>query len=124
MDADVARGLSLEHVGRQNIHGAAGSSSHDMFKALLLLYVGTVQGARMAIGMPREFVSFPELRKNHDALGLKTPEGAPLRITGILGRNFMQFTTFSYNGLEGSWDMHIDESVMRPNTPPAPSGKI
>lgn len=118
IDGDVAKELGLSPAGEQKVHGIGGESSHEVFSALLLLYVGNVHGANVAIGMPRDFVCFPKLRENHDAYNLKTPEGEPLRIIGVLGRTFLQFTSLTYNGLQGSWDMQIDESVTRPYTPP------
>ena len=119
IDGDVAKELNLTPIGKQDVHGVGGASSHDIYKALLLLYVGDVHGENVAIGVPRDFISFPKLREHHDAYGLKTPQGAPLRIIGILGRDFLQFTTLAYNGYEGSWDMQIDESVLRPYNPSA-----
>lgn len=121
IDGDGARELGLRPVGHQNVHGIGGQSAHQVFKALLLLYVGDVRGRNVAIGIAREFIGFPDVRRTHDAYGLKTPDGTSLRIIGVLGRNFLQFTKLSYDGLHGNWRMEIDESVMRPYDPNAPT---
>jgi hypothetical protein len=121
IDGDVARELGLKPIRSQNVHGIGGQSAHEVFKALLLLYVGDVRGTNVAIGIARDFICFPDVRKAHDAYGLKTPEGAALRIIGVLGRNFLQFTKLTYNGPQGSWRMEIDESVMRPYDPNLPT---
>jgi SEC-C motif/Aspartyl protease len=119
IDGDVARELGLTPLRRQDVFGSAGQSAHEVFRTLLVLYVGDVRGTNVAIGIARDVIAFHNIRQTHDAYGLKTPEGAPLRITGVLGRNFLQFTKLTYNGLEGNWRMQIDESVMRPYDPEA-----
>ncbi len=77
IDGDVARELRLKPTRRQNVHGVGGQSAHDVFSALLLLYVGDIRGTNGAIAIAREFLSFPDVRRAHDAYGLKTPEGNP-----------------------------------------------
>jgi len=121
IDGGVAKELGLARVGEMEVHGIGGEAFHATYKALLLLYLGDVHGTNVAIGMERDFVAFLNLRENHDAYGLKTPEGSPLRIIGIVGRTFLQFTKLTYNGLDGSWSMRVDESVTRPYNPNAPT---
>jgi len=61
----------------------------------------------------KEFVAIPKLRERH--AGLRRPEGtAEISVIGLLGRDFLQFTRLTYDGLKGSWDMQVDPKVMRP----------
>lgn len=114
IDAGVARELNLRPVRRTEAFGIGGSGVFEMVSANMLLYVGDVRGDRVAIGLFKDFVCAPDLRETHDAYNLTTPDGSPLRIIGLLGRDFLQFATLTYNGLSGHWDMKIDPSVMRP----------
>jgi hypothetical protein len=91
-----------------------GSDSFVKVNAQIILHVGDVNGVRLKLGLYRDVLCAPKLRQNHDAFGLIAPDGSPMRIIGLLGRDFLQFAMLTYNGLQGSWDTEIDESVMRP----------
>lgn len=114
IDAGVARELSLQPVRRTEAFGIGGSGMFEVVSANMVLYVGDVHGDRVAIGLFKDFICAPSLREAHDSYNLMAPDGSPLRIIGLLGRDFLRFTTLTYNGLSGHWDMKIDPSVMRP----------
>jgi hypothetical protein len=114
IDAEVARELNLMPVSRTEAFGIGGSGMFEMVSANMLLYVGDVRGDRAAIGLFKDFICAPRLREKHDSYNLTAPDGSPLRIIGMLGRDFLQFATLTYNGLSGHWEMKIDPSVMRP----------
>lgn len=114
IDAGVARELNLRPVGRTEAFGIGGAGMFEMVGANMLLYVGDAVGSRVAIGLFKDFVCAPGLRESHDAYNLTAPDGSPLRIIGLLGRDFLRFATLTYDGLSGHWDMKIDPSVMRP----------
>jgi hypothetical protein len=52
------------------------------------------------------------LQANHEAHNLKAANGLP--VIGILGRLFLQFTKFTYDGLSGNLVIEIDEGVQYP----------
>jgi hypothetical protein len=114
IDAGVARELHLRPVRRTEAFGIGGAGMFEMVSANMLLYVGDASGSRVAIGLFKDFVCAPGLREAHDAYNLTAPDGSPIRIIGLLGRDFLRFTTLTYNGLSGHWDMKIDPGVMRP----------
>jgi SEC-C motif len=114
IDAGVARELNLRPVRRTEAFGIGGSGMFEMVSANMLLYVGDVRGDRVAIGLFKDFVCAPGLRETHDAYNLTAADGSPLRIIGLLGRDFLRFATLTYNGLSGHWDMKINPSVMQP----------
>lgn len=120
IDGEVARELGLTAASKAKVHGVDGESSQDTCMALLLVPVDNINGDNIAIGTNIEAVTLPKLRASYDSYGLSSPEGEPVRIIGMLGRQFLQFTTFTYNGLDGSWEMQIDESIMRAYDPNAP----
>ena len=76
------------------------------------MMLGNVDGEDLAIGGTIEAVCIPKFRSAYDSYGLTTPEGAPLSVIGVLGRTFLQFTKFGYDGLNGCWDMEIDVNAM------------
>ena len=70
--------------------------------------LGNVDEENLAIGGKTEAISLPGLRVGYDTYGLTSPEGHQVRIIGVLGRDFLQFTRFTYDGLNGNWEMDID----------------
>lgn len=114
IDGGVVKELNLTLVARTRAAGLGGVGIFDKYCAQMLLYVGDIHGNNVAIGLWKDLICAPRLRELHDAYGLKASDGSPLRIIGLLGRDFLQFTTLTYRGLVGSWDMEIDPGVMRP----------
>jgi hypothetical protein len=43
-----------------------------------------------------------------------TSRRTPLRVIGLLGRDFLQFTQLHYDGLKGNWRMEVDPRVLKP----------
>jgi SEC-C motif len=114
IDGDVARELNLPSLGLKEAYGVGGTGMFETYRASIVLYVASMSGERLAIGLFKDFLSAPVLRETHDAFNLTAPDGSPLRVIGLLGRDFLQFATLNYNGLAGSWDMTIDPAVMQP----------
>jgi predicted aspartyl protease len=114
IDGSVARELNLPSVGLKEASGIEGAGMFETYRASILLYVESMNGERLAIGLHKDFLSAPVLRQVHDSFNLTAPDGSPLRVIGLLGRDFLQFATLNYDGLAGSWDMTIDPAVMQP----------
>lgn len=114
IDGSVARELNLPSLGLKEAYGVEGAGMFETYRASILLYVESMGGERLAIGLHKDFLSAPVLRDVHDAFNLTAPDGSPLRVIGLLGRDFLQFATLNYDGLAGSWDMRIDPAVMQP----------
>jgi hypothetical protein len=123
IDDGIAKVLGLGVVSKADVHGVEGVSPQDTCMALLLVPVVSSGDEKIAIGINIEAVAIPNLTASYATYGLLSPEGEPVRIIGVLGRQFLQFTTFTYKGLDGSWEMLIDESIMRPHDPNAPETK-
>jgi hypothetical protein len=112
IDSDVAQELDLQPFGMTKIKGFDGELSQTTYNAMLLMMLGKVDDEDLAIGGTIEAVCIPNFRSAYDSYGLKTLEGTPLSVIGVLGRTFLQFTRFAYDGLNGSWDMEIDVNAM------------
>lgn len=118
IDDAVARELKLKPMGKMTeVHGIGGKGSLDHYEARLLLPVvplvaGTPASVPVKIGVPTEAWESVDIQKNHSMLGHATPDGKPIKVIGVLGRIFLQFTRFTYNGLTGSVEIYIDKSAM------------
>jgi hypothetical protein len=66
------------------------------------------------IGIPVPVHGFVGLQESFESQGVKPSNGLP--VIGILGRTFLQFTKFTYDGLLGNLVIEIDESVQYPKT--------
>src|SRR6266702_4101399 len=119
IDIDVAKELGLEVMGQtKEVHGIKGYESVDHYLARLLLPIIPIQNGRgltpnpVQIGVPVEAWGLDGIMNKYLSWGYKTQSGAPLKVIGILGRIFLQFTTVTYKGLTGEMAITIDKSVM------------
>jgi Aspartyl protease len=120
IDDSVAQQLGLQaHPDKVDAHGLGGRVRLANYDAVLALPVEPVRpdpaappGAVYMIRIPLEVHGIAGMRENYDSQGIKPKNGLP--IIGILGRTFLQFTKFTYDGLSGNLDIEIDESVRRP----------
>jgi hypothetical protein len=90
-----------------------------MYSATLFIPVETVRqigvapaGSTIMIGIPLTAHGVAGIQANHEAHNLKAANGLP--VISILGRSFLQFTKFVYDGLAGNLVIEIDESVQYP----------
>jgi hypothetical protein len=112
IDADVAREMNLSPVGETTLRGFEKAVSQPTHRAVLLMMPHNVDSESLAIGGPIEAVCLPGIRSGYDACELRTEKGTHLRVIGVLGRRFLRFTRFTYDGLNGNWDMEIDLDAM------------
>lgn len=64
------------------------------------------------ISIPIDVYGFVGLQESFESQGIRTTNGLP--VIRILGRTFLQFTKFTYDGLSGNVVIEIDESVLHP----------
>jgi len=114
IDEAVAGELNLKRAGETIVHGIGGDGSLNRYEARLILPVLTVLGEKMHLAIPMKAWGSPKIRENHDKYDLKAPDGASLRVIGVIGRQFLQFVSLSYDGLNGKFDIFIDQSIQYP----------
>jgi hypothetical protein len=118
IDESVAHELGLQaHPEKDDVHGLGGKQSLVKYNATLFLPVEPVQPAAPAassvmIGIPTDAHGFVGLQKTYDTQRIKPANGLP--VIGILGRTFLQFVTFTYDGVSGNLVIDIDDSVRHP----------
>jgi predicted aspartyl protease len=120
IDESVADRLGLQPLSqREAVHGLGGKHSLNVYNATLFLPVEPVRaignlqlGAHALIGFPLPVHGIVGLQTNHEAHNLRAPNGWP--VIGILGRVFLQFTRFTYDGLSGNLVIEVDESIRYP----------
>lgn len=115
IDEDVARELNLNPVAQDYVTGVSGAGLHNFYKAAVFLELGDVHGDKVAMSLFKDqFAAVRQLRANYDRAKLVAPNGTPLRVIGLLGRDFLQFTQLHYDGLKGNWRMEVDPRVLKP----------
>jgi hypothetical protein len=115
IDESVAKQLKLKLTGRENeVAGIHGMGKLLEYEATLFLPLDSESYKSGWYGFPVAAWSSPTLRADHDKFDFKTADGTPISVIGILGRLFLQFVTFTYDGLKGSLEIKIDESVLFP----------
>jgi hypothetical protein len=124
IDNEVAKSLGLKPVKTaMEGQGIKGFDEMECYYARLLLPVLPIQNARpltvtpVMIGIPIEQVwETTGMMANYIKWGYETSPGVPLKVIGILGRLFLQFTKVTFNGLTGATEIEIDKSCMYPKT--------
>jgi hypothetical protein len=122
IDNSVAQQLKLHaRSEKEDVHGLGGKQTLVKFNAALILSVELARSVRNASAGATSLV-----RISVDALGIeglgqgyasqsdKPKNGLP--VIGILGRAFLQFTKFTYDGLGGGFVIEIDESFINSRT--------
>ncbi len=123
---DVAAELGLKPVGRGNSFGAHGVGSVDRYFAHFRFSMVNQQTSEVVV-VDRETLvdAVPKLRDAYDLLGV-AQNGFPVRLIGLLGRDFLRHTKLIYDGGSGSFSMTLRLDGMKaqksnPNLPVAPS---
>jgi hypothetical protein len=102
IDASVVRELGLEPSGRlQDAHGLVGLSKMPEYEATLLLLLTDARGNTEWKGFPVYAWQTPESE-------MFQSEGGGVRVVGILGRLVLQYATFVYDGMGGSFELRLD----------------
>jgi hypothetical protein len=119
IDSDVAIQLGLKGVEQATpVHGIKGHETMKHHMARLLLPVIPLRNNQplasvpVAIGFPIEAWEITGIMAKYEKLGCEVKPGVPLRVIGILGRIFLQFTKLTYNGLNGTVDIRINKAAM------------
>jgi predicted aspartyl protease len=120
IDESAAERLGLQPLSKkEDLHGVGGKHSVNAYNATLFLPVETVRqigptpvGSIVTIGFPLMALGVAGMQANYEAHNLKAANGLP--VIGILGRSFLQFTRFIYDGPAGNLGIEIDESVQQP----------
>jgi hypothetical protein len=103
IDASVVRELGLEPSGRsQDAHGLVGVSKMPEYEAVLLLPLTDVRGHTEWKGFPVYAWQMPQSQ-------IFQLDGTnQVRVIGILGRLLLQYATFVYDGMTGSFELRLD----------------
>ena len=121
IDEDIARELNLKPIEGRTLetHGIGGRANLPLYNARLILPVEVLQGSHagqpgVAMRIPLDAWGMSGMMAAHREWRHKAPDGSPLRVIGIIGRLFLQFTKITYNGLDGTVEILIDESSQHP----------
>ena len=106
---EVAAELGLRAVGRRLTRGAHGTQTNNVYEARLSVTVPNNHGGPASVHADLQVSGIPELASGN--LGLRTPDGSPDRLIGLLGRDFLRYVTLTYNGAAGRITLQIDPSI-------------
>jgi hypothetical protein len=140
----AAQQLGLKPIRMVHTFGAHGKQLSEVYFARWILQI-TDDGRRVGdevvhrvleIANDIECIAVPSLQETFAALG-KNSDGTPVRVIGIIGRDFMRIARFHYDGPQGVLRLEVDLAKMKrtdhqpqPSSPPddgqtppgAPSG--
>jgi hypothetical protein len=113
IDESVADELGLKASRTVISHGLGGAVEMNRYLVMLFIpakpVLGNVpHGALAMLGFLQEVGSLG-LHRYHQSLG-----NLPGKIIGVLGRNILQFTRTTYDGLTGTITIEADEAMRRP----------
>jgi hypothetical protein len=115
IEETVATRLGITaNAATSQVFGFGGKQEARLYEALLIIQVMPVDTSlsrreEKAIAIPIRAYAVKDLAISYN--GLTGPDGQLLNVIGLLGRTFLQFTKFSYDGLNGNIEVEIDESI-------------
>lgn len=111
IDQSVADELGLTSTRTVVSHGLGGAVPTKCYQVMIFIPakpLGNYPPQAIAVlGFPQE-VGSVSLHKYHEGLGK-----SPGRIIGVLGRNLLQFTRTTYEGLSGTITVEADAAAMQ-----------
>ena len=112
IDQSVADELGLESIRTVTSHGRGGAVDVKHYHAMIFIPTKPILGnhppnAITMLGFPQE-VGSVSLHRYHEGL-----ENLPGRIIGMLGRNLLQFTRMTYDGITGTIAIETDQAMPR-----------
>jgi hypothetical protein len=113
IDQSVADELGLQSARTITSHGLGGAVDHKTYDAMFFIPATPLRGqfppgSTMMLGFKQE-VGSVSLNRYHREL-----EEVPGRLLGIIGRNILQFTRTTYDGLTGTITIEADETLQQP----------
>jgi len=118
IDAAVAEELSLKPDGQHEVQGFNVSSSEDHYTVKIVIAAEHVPSHRKNAGMSHQISGVTGIKNMHNRLVAIFKEEAPGRIIGIIGRDFLEYTTMVYDGLNGTVTIEVDSSILCPKPLP------
>lgn len=109
---DVADSLCLRPARVAKTYGAGGLHELPEYRARMKVWLKTVQpGQPKAVGFEAFVIAIPELNDSIERHNLKL-EGVPVRLVGLLGRDFLRNGTLTYDGGTGRCVFVMDHTKM------------
>ncbi len=105
---DVAEELHLHPVRIAKGYGAGGLHENKVFEVFLEIENRDSFGNVVVVQSHRQAAGIPELGKYLDPAKVKTPDDHPIRLIGLLGREFLQHATLVYRGSRGIIELVLD----------------
>lgn len=116
MALDVATDLGLTPVGIQDTFGLHGKQKNQVFEAELNLTIRDSFGNETRINTVQRVLGVPDMGALFATQGLKSGND-PVRLIGLLGRDFLRHATLIYKGPSGSFEIIMDFSAMKTPSP-------
>jgi hypothetical protein len=122
MALQVARELKLNAVGFSKALGAGGLVEHEDFMAHLAVTISDSFGNMTLVEADQRVAGIPELDKSLNPARIHHSDPShPMRVIGLLGRDFLQHTTLIYHGSRGVVELVLDVRSMPTATQVGPT---
>jgi hypothetical protein len=105
---DVAEELQLNPVRIAKGYGAGGLHESKVFEVFLEMENHDSFGNVVVVQSHRQAAGIPELGRYLDPAKVKTPDDHPIRLIGLLGREFLLHATLVYRGSRGIVELVLD----------------
>jgi len=110
IDEGVAQELGLTPESQHRKHTVYGADDHNKYVARLFLPARGVDGHSVGFGPQIECFGVKDLREDHK----KHHPQLDGPVIGLLGRFITQFARIEIDGLAGTVELKIDDSIERP----------
>ena len=110
---DVAIELGLKPIGKARTFGAHGQGEANKYVAHFSF---SIKNKSSNLLIEREMITaaIPQLNEAYSVFSVRDGEDDPVRLIGLLGRDFLQHTKLVYDGIRGSYSIAMSlESMNR-----------
>ena len=112
IDESLANSLGLQLVRSKEVYGFGGRSSNNEYRAILHIPTIDALDRDLLFRVPAEVIGIKEMSKSYCQFQTREPDGQAARVVGIMGRIFLQFCEFVYNGRTGAIKLTIHKEAM------------
>lgn len=104
---DVAQELGLQQTRIGKTYGAGGLHQNPVFSGQLIMEIRD-GGNSTRLTMVREVMGIPHLNEPYREIGVLDGTGRPVRLIGLLGRDFLRHVTMTYRGSSAEVEFVLD----------------
>jgi len=110
ISSEAAADLGLQAIRVAKTHGAGGVHENFVYEATIQIAIRDALGNQTVVGNQMQVMGIPDLGKSLPGLQFGDQ---PIKVIGLLGRDFLRHATLVYDGARGHFRVTINRASIR-----------